>query len=82
MWVITGDIANLIIIIIGSGLLYFFLIYGVDFYRFIGMDIPGLILSLMFVLFCKNLLSFLFFILLNDLLVNLWGELYYIIYIS
>ena len=71
MWVVSGDIADLIIIIIGSGFLRFLLIYGVDFYGFIGINIPGLVLSSMFVLFCEELLSLLFFIMLNDLPVNL-----------
>ena len=82
MWAVLGDIADLIIIIIGSGLLYFFLIYGVDFHRFIDIGVPGLILSLIFIFLYKELLSSLFFIPLNDLSVNPEGKFHYTRYIG
>ena len=82
MWVVSGDIADLIIIIIGSGLLYFFLIYGVDFHRFIDIGVPGLILSLIFIFLYKELLSSLFFIPLNNLLVNPEGKFHYIRHVN
>ena len=74
--------ADLIIAIIDLGLLYLFLIYSVDFHGFIGTDIPGLILSLMFILLYKELSSFLFFIPLNNLLINPEGKFHYIKYIN
>ena len=77
-----GDITDLIIIIIGSGLLYFLLIYNVDFHRFIDMNIPGFILSSMFILLYKELLSSLFFILLNNSAINSEGKFYYTGYIN
>ena len=61
---------DLIIIIIDLGFLYFLFIYSVDFYKFINTDIPGLILSLISILFYKELLSSFLFILLDNLLVN------------
>ena len=77
-----GDIADLIIAITGSGLLYFLLIYSIDFHGFIDINIPVLILSLIFILLYKELLSSLYFILLNNLLVNPEGEFHYIRYIN
>ena len=82
MWVVSGDVADLIIIIIYSGFLRFLLIYGVDFYGFIDIDIPGLILFSMFILLREELLSFLFFIPLNNLLINLKDKFHYIGYIG
>ena len=46
------------------------------------MGIPGLILSLIFILFYKELLSSLFFISLNNLLINPKNKLYYAGYIG
>ena len=82
MWIVSGDIADLIIIIIDSGFLYLFFIHKVDFHRFIGISVPGLILSLIFIFLYKELLSSLFFIPLNNLSINLKGKFYYIRYIS
>ena len=82
MWIVSGNIADLIIIIIYSGFLRFFFIYKVDFHRFIDIDILGLILSSMFILLYKELSSSLFFIPLNDLLINPKGKFYYIKYIG
>ena len=70
MWVVSGDIADLIIVIIDLGLLYFLFIHGVDFHRFIDMGVLGLISSSIFVFLYEELLSSLFFIPLNNLLVN------------
>ena len=82
MWAVSDNIADLITAIIGSGLLYFLLIYGVDFHRFINMGVPGYILSSIFIFLCEELLFSLFFIPLNNLSVNLKGKLYYIRYIG
>ena len=82
MWIVSGDIADFITAITGSGFLYFLFIYGVDFYRFIDTGVPGFILSSIFVFFCEELLSFLFFISLNNSSVNLKDKLYYTGYIS
>ena len=82
MWVVSGNMADLIIIIIYLGFLCFLFIYGVDFYGFIDTGVPGLILSLIFIFFHKELLSSLLFIPLNNLLVNPKGKFHYIKYIS
>ena len=82
MWVVLGNIADLIIAITYSGFLYFLLVYKVDFHGFIGMGVPGLILSSMFILLYKELLSSLLFIPLNDLLVNPKGKFHYIGYVG
>ena len=82
MWVVLGDIADLIIVIIYLGFLYFLLIYRVDFHEFININIPGLILSLMFIFLYKELLSSLLFIPLNDLLINPKDKFYYIRYVG
>ena len=82
MWIVSGDIADLIIAITYSGFLYLIFIYNINFYEFIDTGIPGLILSSMFVFLYKELLSFFLFISLNNLLVNPKGQLYYIRYIS
>ena len=83
MRIITGDIANLIIIILSLNFLFFLSIYSVDFYRFINIDIPGLILlSLIFILVYKELLPSLFFIFLDNLSISLESKLYYVKYIS
>ena len=82
IWVVSGDIADFIIAITDSGFLYFLFIYGVDFYRFIDIDIPGFILFSILIFLYKELLSSLFFILLNNLSVNLKGKFYYIRYID
>ena len=74
--------ANLVIAIIYSGFLYFLLIHGVDFHRFINIGVPGLILSLIFVLLYEELLSSLFFIPLNNLSVNLKGKFHYTGYVG
>ena len=68
-----GNIADLITVIIGLNLSYFFLIHSVDFHRFIGTDIPGFILSSMFIFLYKELLSSFFFVSLNNLLINSEG---------
>ena len=82
MWAVSGNIANLVTAVICSGFLYFLFIYRVNFYRFINMSIPGLILSSIFVLFYKELSSSLFFIPLNNLSVNPKGKFYYTKYIG
>ena len=46
------------------------------------MDILRFILFLIFILFYKELLSSFFFILLDNLLMNLKGKFYYAIYIN
>ena len=82
MWVVLGNIADLIIAIIYLGFLYFLLIHKVNFYGFINTGVPGLILFLIFVLLYEELLSFFFFILLNNLSVNPKGKLHYTEYIG
>ena len=82
MWIVSGNMADLVIAITGSGFLCFLLIYSVDFYGFIGIGVPGFILSLMFVFLYKELLSSLFFVSLDNLSVNLKGKLYYTNYIG
>ena len=82
IWVVSGDVANLITVITYLGFLYFLLIHRVDFHGFINMGVPGLILSLIFILLYKKLLSSLFFILLNNLSVNSKGKFYYIRYVG
>ena len=82
MWVVSGDVADLIIAVIYLGFLYFLLIHRVDFHRFINISVPGLILSLIFIFLYKELLSSLFFIPLNNLSVNLEGKFHYTRYIG
>ena len=82
MWVVSGDIADLITAIIYLDFLRFFFIYGVDFHGFIDMSIPGLILSLIFISLREELLSSLFFIPLNDSSINLKGKFYYTGYVG
>ena len=82
MWVVSGNVANLIIAIICLGFLHFLFIHRVDFHGFIDIDIPGLILFLIFVFLYEELLSSLLFIPLNNLLINPKGKFHYIRYIS
>ena len=79
---IIGDMTDLITIIAGSGFFYFLFIHNIDFYRFIDIGIPGLILSSIFILLYKELLSFLLLILLENSFINLKGEFNYINYIG
>ena len=82
MWVVLDDIADLITAIIYSGFLYFLLIHGVDFHRFVDMNIPGLISSLIFILLYKELSSSLLFISLNNSLINPMDKLHHTRYIG
>ena len=82
MWVVSGNIADLIIAIIYLGFLCFLLIHRVDFYGFIDIDVPGLILSLIFIFLYEELLSSFFFIPLNNLSVNPKGKFYYARYVG
>ena len=82
MWIVSGDVADLIIAIINSDLFYFLFIHGVDFHGFVNIDIPGLISSSIFIFLYKELLSSLFFISLNNSSVNLKGKFHYTRYIG
>ena len=82
VWAVSGDVADLVTAITCSGFLRFLLIHGVDFHRFIGMGVPGLISSSIFVFLCEELSSSFFFIPLNNSSVNSKGKFHYAGYIG